>query len=266
MAKTLEQLLEASGLTAEEMDAVKPMLSNAKFRQSLEGELRQIDTLNETIEADKKWYNEQAVPAVKNAQKDAADARAAQAAAEARLKQAQKYGLEHVAGEEEKPNVEVKPAAGAAVDTSKFVSQDQLLEMAGKETDGMALLADLSDSHHELFGNRLNRRELINKWKANGRGTSLEQFWEQTYNVPAKRKEMSDAAAAKHDADIRADERRKVMSEGGNPMTRPAVNSLNPFTKARDANTKQPWEMTDAEKRAARVSKVVEKQIAQFVQ
>lgn len=85
---------------------------------------------------------------------------------------------------------------GAGIDTSRFLTQDQLQAQIGKGTREAAILdamiADLAEDHRELFGTRLpNKAQLVNEALAAGK--PLTAFWEEKYGVVAKKAELVEA-------------------------------------------------------------------------
>ena len=83
-----------------------------------------------------------------------------------------------------------------------------------------AELHDLSVEHQELYGKPLSKSlELVSTALKEGR--SVRDVWAEQYKVEDRRKEITLQAQQQHDAEIRADERNKVLSEASVPTFRP---------------------------------------------
>jgi hypothetical protein len=83
-----------------------------------------------------------------------------------------------------------------------------------------AELHDLSVEHQELYGKPLSKSlELVSTALKEGR--SVRDVWAEQYKVEDRRKEIALETEKKHDAEIRADERNKVLSEASVPTFRP---------------------------------------------
>ena len=135
------------------------------------------------------------------------------------------------------------------VDTSKFVTTDSLLTLAEKEADSIAWMNDIAAEHVYLTGQPLrNAREL--RAEATRRKVSIQQVWEEKYNIPKLRTDKEAAARQAAEEAIRKDERQKAEAEFaskyGNPDTRPLEPSRSFLIPRKDSGrdgTKQPWEV-----------------------
>jgi hypothetical protein len=176
---------------------------------------------------------------------------AARAKAEAALRTAHERGMLDVAKDlgYDFSNPATPPPnsnAPAPIDTSKFVTQETLLQVAEREGDAIAIASDIAAEHAYLFGSPLRSfREL--RREAVSRKLPVQQVWEEKFKV-------ADARAARIAADEKAKEetlRKKITeevrsqfaSEYGNPNTRPPEASRSPFASRPAANReKQPWD------------------------
>jgi hypothetical protein len=100
--------------------------------------------------------------------------------------------------------------------------QQALLEKEKQFAYAVANIEDMADQHKTLFGQSLNRKELISDMLKSGK--SLEDVWKEKYKVDDKMKEIADKDFNDKIAAARADERTKVLSENmaspGGPVSR----------------------------------------------
>jgi hypothetical protein len=177
-------------------------------------------------------------------------ARTREAAAVSALRTAHERGMVDVAKDLgfnlDAPVIPVKKDEPVAIDTSKFVTTENVLALAEREAESIALMSDIAAEHVYLFGAPLrNAREL--RREALTRKVSLEQVWQEKYGVVAART-AKDAAEKKAAEDlIRKNERELVTAEFasryGNPETRPLDVSRSPVAPRPTVNReKAPWE------------------------
>jgi hypothetical protein len=140
---------------------------------------------------------------------------------------------------------EAKLATATQVDTSKFLTDDQLqaklASYAAGQTAYFGDVLEIVPEHEKLFGTKLNAKTLIQE--ATAAGKTPNEFWTEKYNVGAKRTEIAEKEKTEYEARIRAEERQKVTAEFLNPATRPLSDSQKPFY-AVGPDAKQPWEDT----------------------
>lgn len=271
---TIEQLLKAKGLTDQEITDLAPMLSNAKYRQALESELSQVETLRAQVtknEQDLKEYDEwitgEIGPQQQRLMEEKANLAAEAAAAKARLDAYQKETMRRQAGATtETTTTETKTTADPAkteiaIDPSKYVDRDTFVAAADRFNDAIADAQDLAEEHRELFGSRLVLKDLREKAKA--KRMSVRQYWEQEYKVGEKRKEIETKKQQDWENKIRQEERQKIaLEQGSNPSIRPAMPSTHPFVERKKADAgKQPWERNEAELANDRVQKAYKKSV-----
>lgn len=276
MARTLEQVLKARGYSDQELTDLAPMLTNAKFRASLEAELVAADTLSEQntrLSADldnyDKWFTTEITPEHEKLLKEREDAVADAAAAKARLEIMQKRGMRKQGTQQDPDAVAEADAAAAAAaaasrkvpDDKKYVDSDTFQNAFEATGEAIANGVDLVLDYQELFGKRLNMTQARLEAKAARR--PVRQYVEEKYGFAAKREEMAKKAKEDHEANIRKDERQKIMVEfGGNPNLRTLVPSNNPFVPRKKVEGgKQPWELTENEKSESRIQKAYQKAV-----
>ena len=303
MARTARDILLANGFTEAQIadPQMATMLANPQFVKALEIEASKADAaeaerirLQGELDSDLEWYKTQAAPALKKATDDAVQAKADKAAAEAKLKAMQDYGLAKV-GEQADGKPVIDPNAVVAVDpnTGKYITREQLdadlAQRMGMVGEVVTMAADIPLDHRDLFGAPLPggmsglRREFNEAQKNNRFRGSLMDFWEQKYKVADKRAEVATLAHQKELDAYAADKVKaretELISQYGNPMTRPLTTSRSPFTNRGSAITgqsgakpgesgapterKQPWEGSSSpEQRSAnRVTAFVKRQM-----
>lgn len=268
--RKLEDALLASGLTAEDLTAMAPMLSNQKYRTALQAQIDNADTLTEQnrklngdLDTYTKWWETEIVPDHTKTLKALEDSRADVAAANARVKFLQERGMQ-MQGNQQSPEMmaeadrlarEASEAVRNTQNQPKFVDAETFQRAFESTGEAIAAAADLAEEHRDLYGSRLNMSELRKSALTNKR--SIRQQWETQYNVPAKRAEVAAKAQADHDEKIRTEVRQQMAMEGGNssnPNLRLGSTSSNPFTvKKQEENGKQPWEVPPAVLRQKRV-------------
>ena len=304
MAKKAKDILLAAGYTEAQIadPAMATLLNNTQFCKALEAESIAAETaeaervrLEGDLNADTEWYKTQAAPAIKTATERAITAEGRAANAEARLKAAQEMGLIKIGEQEGTPPANPANSATSAIDpnTGKYLTQDQvdkmLADRMGLVGDAVTMAADIPAEHYELFGARLPggvsglRKEFQAAQQNNRFRGSLMDFWEQKYKVADKRAEVATLAHQKELDAYAADKVKaretELISQYGNPMTRPLTTSRSPFTNRGSAITgqsgakpgesgapterKQPWEGSSSpEQRSAnRVTAFVKRQM-----
>ena len=226
-----------------------------------------------------KWYNDTATPAYQTAMNDAIRAREHAAQLEARLKAAEDYGFNVPKID---PPAVLPPAAVAAPvaapivpgsqavdlpDLSKYSTKEELNSYYSQAGDAIAMAQDIGFEHQQLFGfeKPLSFHDL--RQKAIAEKKPVREIWERDFDVSGRKAEIEKgrqdkliaARAAENDA-IRKEEREKVISEFGNPMTREPVASTHPgFSfSTKDRAGSQPWDATGTRDRSTeRAGKVL---------
>jgi hypothetical protein len=287
MGRKTKDILLVHGYTEADLTAMATMLADPKFCAAIEAEAEAADTAAAQVAQHKKeldddaaWYRDTAVPTITKAVNDRISAEGRAAKAEAELKAAQDAGLIKVATQDD-PNkgktTETKTAETPGLDP-RYIDRDTFSGAVAQVGDVVVMAADIPFEHQELFGSRLKggvaqlQREFQEAVKTQRFKGTMRDFWETKYKVPEKRLEVAAAETKRHEDEIRADERKKVLSESANPMTRSVFGgSRNPFTNRGTATqatgtdgrpivkATQPWEKNDSERSGARVSKFAAK-------
>jgi hypothetical protein len=247
----LEWLKQQSGLTDDELKAMEAVAGHAKFV----GMLQKIMVSNENAtkakdDAEKqrldfeKRYNDEFIPEMRKVTQDSLRAQGELAAAQARLKAAQEYGI---VPEPEKKEPEVAPRAPGSPDPNAM-TRSEFDNFRGAQSRTLIAMNDLNADHFRLFGSPLPDSqglvdEVARQHTLGNKAFTLKQAWETKHNVPAKREEIARAEQLKHDDSIRAEERKKFAEAGGsNPNLRTGVQSRFSSYKPTDATGgKEPW-------------------------
>jgi hypothetical protein len=123
-----------------------------------------------------------------------------------------------------------------APDPQKYVTQEegqQYLAYPG-------YVFDIGNKHLKLFGEPVpNMQELITKARAANGSKTIEQVWEETYNVPSVREERAKKAQEEHDQKIQRETEARVRSELLNPTARPVNANYNSPVLVAAAKTQQ---------------------------
>lgn len=286
MAKIKDMLLKA-GYTAEEITGMGTLIDNPRFASSIQTELDRVEKLEADVTAkqaiidgDTEWYNKTCVPQTDKLVQDVADAKAEAASVKARMKALEDAGVVRKQDPEVIPP-NTPPAGAPHVDpnTGKYVTTEQFGAAYEKVGDAIEMAQDIVADHQELFGKRLpggiaalrkKYREAVNSRTFNG---DLRQFWEKDNNVETRRQELVTEDQKKHDDTIRLEERNRIASLGGNPMTATMQPSRNPFTNRKVSedgkpitDTQRPWEKSSESRASDRVSKFSKAVLQQSVQ
>lgn len=270
---TLEQILKKRGYNDQQLADMAPMLQNAQFRQALEAELGEMETtvakVNKDLNEYDRWFTEEITPEHQRLIKDVADAKAEAAANRARFEEYQRRSMGRAAGKtqaeidaEEAERVRVEAAkAASTVDTSKFVTNEVFQQTHAKVGDAIAVAANITSQHMQLFpGQFVDMEQLLSEARAAKK--PVKEYWEQKYNVAARKTEISQKATQDREDTIRKEERQKVMVElgGSNPNLRPMLPSTNAFVQRKKTDAgKQPWERGENELASDRTLKAAKK-------
>jgi hypothetical protein len=261
---TYAEFLASQGATAEDIAILNTPIAQKAF--AAQDAAAQKAIADYKAKADE-WYESVAQPNLTKAEADATKARqdAIRVQAEAArlrslvaastdesLKQVAKdmgFKLDGTADAPPPPNL----APGApGFDPNKYFTRDDILQIAEREGDAIAIASDIAFEHRQLFPDKpLNFREL--RKSAVAAKKPVEQYWMETFGVQAARdaraksdKEAYDARLIKqgHDAAVT-----ELASQYANPNTVPAGTSSSPFVpRPKAGREKPPWEAgVDAE-------------------
>lgn len=114
------------------------------------------------------------------------------------------------------------------VDTTKFVTIENLQETARQSAVLEGILADIGTEHYELFGTRIKLTPLVQEAIAAGKG--VEQYWRDKYNTAGRAKDLEtanwqkkiDEAVSAKEAELRSQLPGSVLPRGvdrDNPLT-----------------------------------------------
>ena len=279
---TLAEFLAANGADA---DAVKA-LTEGSFSGAVK---RAFDTLQSKADAEaaaraaaeagrktaedgaqalQDWYDNVATPEYKIMQNEVLRAKAEEARARAVVKTAQERGLIDVAamaGYEPDPAKVAAAAAAAApaIDPTKYMTRDEILQIADREGEAIALVQDIAAEHSKLFPDKpLNWRQL--RKDAMAAKQPVEAYWTAKYGVAAAREARETADRAAYEARLRKEGgdavRQQLVDEGFNPGLRAPLPSTNVFVprKAADGSTRQPWDVPENQARQERLKRAME--------
>jgi len=254
----LEWLKQQSGLTDDELKTYEAVLGDGKFKAML----KKLADANVNAEAAKKKaedelkqftdrYNNEFVPTLADVTKQSIADAGKVAALEAKLAKAKEYGIALDDAPNPNPNPNPNPAAPRAPGSPdpNVVTRDDFGRFSQSQASTLVMLQDLNAEHFALYGAPLgNTQELVdeaNRQRLLGNKTfSVKNAWEAKYNVAAKRQEVADAAAKKHDDEI-AERVRKEERErhSANPNTRSGNTSrFSTYKPSEAAGDKKPWQ------------------------
>jgi len=210
------------------------------------------------------WYNNTALVEYGKLQNEVVAAKANEARYIAALKVAQERGLIDVAKDLGfEPEKKEPVTAAAAIDTTKYMTRDEILAIAEKEGEAIALVQDIAAEHSRLFPDKpLNWRQL--RRDAMAAKQPVEAYWTSKYGVEAAREKRVTDERTAMEARLRKEgadaERQKLVDEGFNPALRVPLPSNHVFAprKAPDGSAKQPWEVGENESRQTRLKRAME--------
>jgi DNA repair exonuclease SbcCD ATPase subunit len=144
---------------------------------------------------------------------------------------------------------EDKLKAAPQVDTSKFLTNEDFekkqREYAAGQTAYFGRTLKIIREHNKLFGNDLDPEEFIQDAMAAKK--TPDEYWEEKYQVKAKRDELAKTAEEKKEKEWLKKGREEAISEMANPATRPLDSSKNPFYEtSKEGKSLQPWDVEEA--------------------
>lgn len=152
-------------------------------------------------------------------------------------------------------------------DASKFVTMDQVKQIANQEGAAIALAQDIAAEHSILFpSQRLNFTQL--REEAVAARKPVMQHWMDKFKVAEARTAKETSERNAHDAKLREEgakaEREKFASQyGANPDLRTPMPSTSPFTIRKtgdDMRANQPWSHGEHQLSDDRVKRALERQ------
>ena len=254
--KTYTEFLKENGATEDEIKVLvtpKAESAYAKMMAEVDASQKSAKEAQDKLTQYDNWYNTEAAPQYQSALNEAASARARAAAFEEQLKTAREYGL--APKDDTQPSAPPPKKDEPPVIDPRYVTADTLKQTAEIVGDNWADMADIMQEHHRLFGTDVPMAEL--RKDAISQKKHIKQIWADKYQVPANRDELAQKAKTEYENKIRQEERQKVLSEMGNPQTRPLMPSDSPFTKKPSEPTAQPWAKSETQASNDRVARAV---------
>jgi hypothetical protein len=255
----LEWLKQQSGLTDDELKQYETVLGDGKFKVML----KKLADANVATEAAKvkaetelrqftERYNNEFVPAMRDVTQQSIAAAGEAAALKAKLDKAKEFGIvvdDVVPNPNPNPNPNLPTPRAPGSPDPNVVTRDDFGRFSSAQANTLVMLQDLNAEHFALWGAPLgNTQELVdeaNRQRLLGNKTfSIKQAWEAKYNVAAKRKEVADAAAKKHDDEIReATRKEERQRHSANPNTRSGNTSrFSTYKPSEASGDKKPWQ------------------------
>jgi len=281
MAQSYAEYLKSMGASDEDIKIlVNPKSETAynKMVTDLEAATTRAAAAEKAKQDYDKWYTDELTPSVQKIYTESATLKGEKAKLEAQLKAMQDYGLAQVAAGGDGGNgagagagngnaaagagtLTAEQLKAAGFDPAKYVDRDTLLQVAEKEGDAIAIMADIAEEHRELFGTRLNARDL--RKEAVAQKKSVEQLWMEKYKVPEARAKREAEQKSAYEKKIADDAVAKYKSENSstNPFMGPGAPSKYPLFNKRsggDGKVVNPWDKQGDLSRD-RVEKVVQK-------
>ncbi len=287
MAK-LEDILKQRGYSDADIQALGPMLTDQRFRSSLEASYGELETKLTSVQGDlDKWSGDwlnDANAKISRAEQETIKARREAADTREQLKLAKEWGLLEEGSRPDgitpaAPGVSATPGAAFDPKAHKLVTHDDIRAYAEAEGRAIAMGHDLSDEYRTLSGGK----SLFEYEGANGaRGMEalrteaiaakqdLRTYVASKFDFNGKRQAIATKRQEEHDAAIRKEAEDRVRGEMaakfGNPNLRMPTQSSTPFIPPKPKEGGQPWEHTAGERRHARLERAMRNQVSGAVQ
>jgi hypothetical protein len=268
---TLEQILKSRGWSDADLESVKPLLTNDKFRSDLEAQYGAVaterDTFRTQLEAKdteiEDWRTNTVNPRIAAAEQEAVKARTEAALLREQVQIAKDYGL-IPEGEKQSAPPTVTATAPTAFDPKqyKLVTQDDVARFADLEGQAIAMAGDLAEEYRYLSGGKslydyvapdgkrglsALRAEAIKSKKP------LNEYVAEKMNFASLRTSIAEKQQAERDKQISEAAVRKYIEEhGANPLTRTPNISRAPLIPVPATGGKQPWDVPLNDRRNAR--------------
>lgn len=240
MALNFKEMIDKAGLTDEQKKAAAELFGVDSLTKLIEEDA--LHQANEAFVADKtklqaNWDRanteflkmQERVTNYDATEKELTDARKALADATEKLKTAN-------------PNIDLDKLTKDITEVVRGEARTLEMGRGAIELDALECVS----AHRDLFGQQLSVRQLVQDALAAKK--PVVAYWEEKYNVPAKRTEVAAAAHNKELSDAEERGYKKRIGEEANPATRALSPSKDPFWVPKPATTEamQPWEATEA--------------------
>lgn len=273
----IEDLLKSQGYTDADIAAMGPLLSDQRFRSSIEGTISTLSQERDDYKSrDEEWAmlrDTKYVPALSAAAADAMKHRREAADLREQIKIAKEYGYmgddaEAKAREVIEANRQreaATPGAGFNIEDPKF--KEFANNYSRGQGDAIALHEFLQEEYRILHGDSINNyratiggRELRGmvalRAESQAAGKRIDDYIETKFNWAGKRQEAEQKRQADHDARVAREAVEKyAVDHGANPLAaRPQISRepLIPRTKPGD---KPVWQIPASERRNARLER-----------
>ena len=275
----LEDILKQKGWTDQDLEAVKPLLTNDKFRSDLEAQFGVLTTERDEFKTKfegkeneiEEWRTNVVNPRIAAAEKEAVEARLEAARLREENQIAKDYGLIPEKPADAKPATPaVSGSAPEPFDPAKhnLVTRDEIGRFADLEGQAIAMATDLAEQYRYLT----NGKSLYDYVAPDGQGRGmvalrkeavknkqrLDEYVAKKFDFAGLQAAIETKRQQEHDAQVAKDAVSKFVQENGaNPNTRAANPSRMPFIPPKQGQSpaggaKQPWEIPAQERRNAR--------------
>lgn len=254
----LEAILKSQGYTDADIAAMSTLLSDQRFRSSMEAQFAAVTAERDSWKSRSNEYEQlretEYLPAVTKAEQDAAKARLEAAQLREQVAIAKTYGyLDTPEANAAQAEADRMRAAAAANQPAGFNPDDpKFRDFAGRfssaEGDAMALYNYVSEEYRLLNGQSINeyRAEIDGRTmrgmpalraQARKANKALDLYAEETFGWQGKRNELAAKRETEREEAIRRDEREKIalaQPMNGNPMTGRPLLSKAPWVASTD--------------------------------
>ncbi len=275
----LEDILKQQGYSDADLETIKPMLSDQRFRSSMEASLGNLvterDSFKGRVDELESWREQTVIPKMDEWAAQATAARTEAARLREENKIAKEYGYLPKTQEQEDPAaVAARESAaraqqsqpGQPADNKNYLTRDDANQFAQSQAMAMAQFTNLAEEYRVL-----NPGKSLFEYQGQNGLVGLEALLQEQYvaKVPlkqyvankfgfqAKRDEMSAAQRKVAEDAIRQDERAKVAAEFGNPMMRAPMASRHAIIPPKPADTGMPWDKTPNELKERRMQNAI---------
>ena len=274
---TLEQILKSKGYTDADLEALKPMLSDSRFRTSLEEQFGALETERNDFKAKyegketeiEDWRANVVNPRIAAAEQEAVKARQEAALLREQVQIAKDYGLIPEGDKTPAPSSVSATPGNEAFDPSKhnLVTRDEIGRFADLEGQAIAMASDVLEEYRYLSGGKSlydyvgpdgKRGMQALRTEAVKQKMPLDQFVAQKFDFAGKRQAIEAKRQEEHDAQVAKEAVSKYVTENGaNPNTRTPGPSRSPFIPRPQGTSpaggaKQPWEVPAQERKGSR--------------